>query len=176
MLINANESVLLVIDLQQKLLPAIHDHQAILAQAVRMASIAGLLGVPVIGTEQIPDKLGPNHPDVRRLCGTTLAKSHFDACAEGLPAALPATARQIVMSGCEAHICMLQTALSLLERGYRVLPLLDACGSRRPSDRDAAFERLRQAGATPVTVEMVAYEWMRDARHPRFREVLTLVK
>ncbi|KAF1042912.1 MAG: putative hydrolase YcaC [Herbaspirillum frisingense] len=176
MLINASESALLVIDLQQKLLPAIHDNEAILAQAVRMATIASLLGVPVIATEQIPDKLGSNHPDVRRLCDKVLAKSHFDACAEGLLPALPTSVRQIVMTGCEAHICMLQTALTLLERGYRVLPLLDACGSRKPGDRDAAFERLRRAGAVPVTVEMVAYEWMRDSKHPQFREVLKLIK
>ncbi|MBB5393340.1 MULTISPECIES: isochorismatase family protein [unclassified Herbaspirillum] len=176
MLIDASQSVLLVVDLQQKLLPAIHDNQAILAQAVRMATIAGLLGVPVIGTEQIPDKLGPNHPDIRPLCGRTLAKSHFDACAEGLLPALPASARQIVIAGCEAHICMLQTALSLLEHGYQVLPLLDACGSRKPGDRQAAFARLQHAGAVPVTVEMVAYEWLRDARHPLFRDVLKLIK
>ncbi|MFJ3046633.1 isochorismatase family protein [Herbaspirillum chlorophenolicum] len=176
MLIDVSQSALLVVDLQQKLLPVIHDNQAILAQAVRMATIAGLFGVPVIGTEQIPDKLGSNHPDIRHLCGQTLAKSHFDACAEGLLPALPGAARQIVIAGCEAHICMLQTALSLLEHGYQVLPLLDACGSRKSSDRDAAFARLQQAGAVPVTVEMVAYEWMRDARHPLFRDVLKLIK
>ncbi|WDZ94276.1 isochorismatase family protein [Herbaspirillum sp. WKF16] len=176
MLINASQSALLVVDLQQKLLPAIHDNETILAQAVRLATIAGLLGVPVIGTAQIPDKLGPNHPAVARLCDKILAKSHFDACAEGLLPALPTAVRQIVISGCETHICVLQTALSLLERGYRVLPLLDACGSRKTSDRDAAFARLRQAGAEPVTVEMVAYEWMRDSRHAQFREVLKLIK
>lgn len=176
MLINASESALLVVDLQQKLLPAIHDHEAILAQAVRIATIAGLLGVPVIGTAQIPDKLGPNHPDVARLCDKILPKSHFDACADGLLSALPTAVRQIIVTGCETHICVLQTCLSLLERGYRVLPLLDACGSRKISDRDAAFERLRQAGAVPVTMEMTAYEWMRDSRHAQFRAVLKLIK
>ncbi|HZG19256.1 MAG TPA: isochorismatase family protein [Herbaspirillum sp.] len=176
MLIQAHESALLVIDPQQRLLPAIHDGQAVLAHTVRMASIAGLLGVPVIATEQMPDKLGPNHPDIRRLCDKTLAKRHFDACAEGLLTALPHAVRQIVVAGCEAHICVLQTALSLLQRGYRVLPLLEACGSRRAIDRDAAFERLRQAGATPVTLEMVAYEWLRESAHPQFRAVLQLVK
>lgn len=176
MLIDASQSALLVVDLQHKLLPVIHGNETILAQAVRMARIAGLLEVPVIATEQIPDKLGPNHPDIRALCGQVLAKSHFDACAEGLLPALPARVRQIVVTGCEAHICVLQTVLSLVANGYRVLPLLDACGSRNPSDREAAFARMRQAGAEPVTVEMVAYEWMRDSRHPQFREVLKLIK
>lgn len=176
MLIQADASALLVIDLQHKLLPAIHEGAQVLAQTVRMANIAGLLGVPVIATEQMPDKLGPNHPEIARLCDKVLAKRHFDACAEGLQQALPPHVTQIIVSGCEAHICVLQTALSLLQAGYRVLPLLEGCGSRRPADRDAAFERLRGAGATLVTLEMVAYEWMRESGHPQFRQVLPLIK
>ncbi|EJN08411.1 isochorismatase family protein [Herbaspirillum sp. YR522] len=176
MLIHANQSALVLIDLQQKLLPALHQHEAVLAHSVRMAAIAGLLGLPVIGTEQMPDKLGPNHPEVRRLCDKTLSKAHFDACADGLPAALPGAVKQIVIGGCEAHICLLQTALSLIARGYQVFVLLDCCSSRSALDRDAAFERLRQAGAIGVTVEMVAYEWLRDSRHPLFRDILKLVK
>lgn len=176
MLIQADASALLVIDLQHKLLPAIHEGAQVLAQTVRMANIAGLLGVPVIATEQMPDKLGPNHPEIARLCDKVLTKRHFDACAEGLQQALPPHVTQIIVSGCEAHICVLQTALSLLQAGYRVLPLLEGCGSRRPADRDAAFERLRGAGATLVTLEMVAYEWMRESGHPQFRQVLPLIK
>ena len=108
MLIDANQSALLIVDLQPKLLPAIHDHQAILGQATRLATIAGLLGVPVIGTEQTPDKLGPNHPDVRGLCGQVLAKSHFDACAEGLLPALPGAVRQLVVAGGETSGAVVQ--------------------------------------------------------------------
>ncbi|BEV15932.1 isochorismatase family protein [Herbaspirillum sp. DW155] len=176
MLIQAHQSALLVIDPQEKLLPAIHEGQAVLAQIVRMARIARLLELPVIATEQMPDKLGHNHPDIVQLCDAPLSKQHFDACADGLLAMIPPSVRQIVIAGCEAHICVLQTALSLLQQGYRVLPLLEACGSRRPLDRDAAFERLRAAGATPVTLEMVAYEWLRESGHPQFRAVLKLVK
>lgn len=176
MLMTANDTALVVIDLQSKLLPAIDGHERVLAQAVRMATIAGLLGVPVIGTEQMPEKLGPNHPDVRRLCDKTIAKHHFDACAGGLLPALPAAIKQVVICGCEAHICLLQTALSLLAQGFQVHVLTDACSSRSPRDRDAAFARLQQAGAVPVTVEMVAYEWMRTATHPQFRDVLKLIK
>ncbi len=176
MRIQAHQSVLLIVDLQQKLLPAIHEGPQVLAEAVRMASIARLLGVPVLATEQMPDKLGPNHPDIARLCDSTLSKQHFDACAAGLAATLPTQARQIIVSGCETHICVLQTVLSLLQAGYQVYPLMQACGSRRPADRDAAFARLRSAGAVPVTLEMVAYEWLEQSSHPQFREVLKLVK
>jgi nicotinamidase-related amidase len=176
MLINANQSALILIDLQQKLLPAIHEHKAVLAHSVRIATIAGMLGLPVIATEQMPDKLGPNHPDVRRLCDKTFAKGHFDACVEGLPASLPSAIKQIVIGGCEAHICLLQTALALLDRGYQVFVLADCCSSRKALDRDTAFERLRQAGAILVTVEMVVYEWLRESRHPLFRDILKLIK
>lgn len=176
MLIHAHQSALLVIDPQERLLPALHEGRAMLTQLVRMASIARLLGVPVLATEQMPAKLGPNHPEIARLCDQTLSKQHFDACADGLLPIIPPAVREIIVAGCEAHICVLQTALSLLQQGYRVLPLLDACASRRALDRDAAFDRLRAAGATPVTLEMVAYEWLRESEHPQFRGVLTLVK
>lgn len=176
MLIEASRTALVLIDYQQKLMPAIHGHEALLPQARKIATIANLLALPVIGTEQMPDKLGANDAELRRLCDKTLAKRHFDACADGLPAALPTGVREVVIGGCESHICLLQTALSLRQRGYTVWPLLDASGSRRPSDHEAAFARLRDAGAVPVTVEMVAYEWLRDSEHPLFRQVLKLIK
>ena len=116
MLIQAHQSALLVIDPQEKLLPAIHEGQAVLAQTVRMAAIASLLGVPVIATEQMPDKLGHNHPGIARLCDKTLSKQHFDACADGLLPVIPPAVRQLIVAGCEAHICVLQTALSLLQQ------------------------------------------------------------
>lgn len=173
---HADQSVLVIIDEQQKLIPVIAGGAHMLAQTVRLASIAGLLGIPVLGTEQTPDKLGPNHPDIKRLCDLTLSKTHFDACADDLQAALPPDRKQIVIAGCEAHVCLLQTALSLLGLGYQVWVVLDAIGSRRDSDRDAAWARLQQAGAHGVTVEMVAFEWLHDSRHPLFRETLKFIK
>jgi len=173
---HADQSVLVIIDEQQKLMPVIAGGDRILAQTIRLASIAGLLGIPVLGTEQTPDKLGPNHPDIKRLCDLTVAKTHFDACADDLQAALPPDRQQIVIAGCEAHVCLLQTALSLLGLGYQVWVVLDATGSRRDSDRDAAWARLQQAGARAVTVEMVAFEWLHDSRHPLFREALKFIK
>ena len=173
---HADQSVLVIIDEQQKLIPVIAGGAHMLAQTVRLASIAGLLGIPVLGTEQTPDKLGPNHPGIKRLCDLTLSKTHFDACADDLQAALPPDRKQIVIAGCEAHVCLLQTALSLLGLGYQVWVVLDASGSRRDSDRDAAWARLQQAGAHGVTVEMVAFEWLHDSRHPLFREALKFIK
>ncbi len=135
--------------------------------------------------------------------GKTMAKSHFSAIAEGLgdylrpPARKPAmgaNARSlpkhlqkpapepeegrgaIVIAGCEAHICLMQTALDLLESEFEVWVVTDACSSRSERNRDAAFDRLAGNGAELVTTEMVAYEWMGNAEHPLFKEVLGLVK
>jgi len=178
MLMEAQQAVLVIVDLQGRLMPAIHQGQQVLEQNLRLARIAQLLDVPVIGTEQNPDKLGPNADMVKALCRQTLHKMHFGACDDGLVQLLQALPgrRQIVVTGCEAHVCMLQTAAGLLERGYEVVIAIDAVGSRQPASRDAALARLGKLGAHLLTVEMLAFEWLRDCRHPKFREVLALVK
>jgi nicotinamidase-related amidase len=176
MRMEAKQSVLVLIDLQKKLMPAIHAGNEVVAQCVRLAEIATLLEVPVIGTEQNPAGLGQNVEEVRQLCEWTVSKTHFDACADGLPDALPRGRRSMVVAGCEAHVCLLQTALGLLQNKYEVWVVRDAVGSRRQSDRDAALERLREAGAHLVTTEMVAFEWLRHSGHPDFRAVLDLIK
>ncbi|HMO44571.1 MAG TPA: isochorismatase family protein [Rubrivivax sp.] len=176
---NAKTSVLVLVDYQARLLPAIHDAAAAVANAVLLARAAHVLGVPVIGTQQNPSGLGPNVEQIRAACRVTLAKMHFDACADGLVQALhdarPA-ADQVVIAGCEAHVCMLQTALGLLRAGKRVSVVSNASGSRRPADHAAAMTRLAQAGASIVTHEMVLFEWLHSCEHANFREVLQLVK
>ena len=176
MLMDANKAVLVIVDLQDRLLPAIHDGGAVLAQNVRLARIARLLDIPVLGTEQNSGKLGPNAPEIAALCRQTLQKTHFGACADGLQHILPPGRTQVVVTGCEAHVCMLQTAVQLLELDYAVIIAIDAVGSRLPASRDAALGRLATLGAQLLTVEMLAFEWLRDCRHPRFREVLALIK
>ena len=176
MLMEASKAVLVIVDLQGRLMPAIHDGEAVLAQNVRLAKIAQLLEIPVIGSEQNSGKLGPNALEIAALCQNTLQKTHFGACEDGLQGILPPGRTQIVVTGCEAHVCMLQTAIGLLERDYDVIIAIDAVGSRLPSSRDAALSRLATLGAQLLTVEMLAFEWLRDCRHPRFREVLALIK
>ena len=136
-----------------------------------LAAIAGLMEVPVLGTEQLPDKLGHNVEAVRELCNQTLAKHHFDACPDGLVDQLPEGRQHIVIGGCETHVCMMQTALSLLDAGYKVWVVADATGSRNEFDRDVALDRLNESGARIVTLEMVAFEWMRHCKHPQFRNI-----
>ncbi|SDO17438.1 Nicotinamidase-related amidase [Rhodoferax sp. OV413] len=200
MLLDASESQLVLVDYQARLLPAIHDHAAVVANALRLAQAADLLDVPVWGTEQNPSKLGQNPAELRALCRNTLSKMHFSAVEEGLgewlrPPAKPVqgNARSlpkhlqkpqnaepergtIVIAGLEAHICLLQTALDLLEDEFDVWVVTDACSSRTERNRDAAFDRLAGAGAELVTTEMVLFEWLRTAEHADFKTVQALVK
>ena len=200
MLLDADESQLVLVDYQERLLPAIHEGAAVLANALRLARVAQLLDMPVWGTEQNPSRLGPNDAALRALCHKTLAKMHFSAAEEGLgewlrPPAKPqggnarslpkhlqkpqaqAPERQtIVIAGCETHVCLLQTALQLVEDEFDVWVVTDACGSRTERNRDAAFDRLAGAGAELVTTEMVLFEWLRSCEHPAFKDMLGLVK
>lgn len=178
MLLDADQSQLVLVDYQARLMPVIHDGAAVVANALRLARAARRLQVPVWGTEQNPTRLGPNDEALRALSDATLAKMQFGAANEGLAERLRAATsrRQIVIGGCEAHVCLLQTALQLLDQGFAVAVVTDACGSRTERNRDAGFQRLASAGATMVTTEMVTFEWLRSCEHPAFKDVLALIK
>ncbi|RQR51077.1 isochorismatase family protein [Burkholderia sp. Bp9140] len=171
-----DDSVLVLVDFQTRLMPAIHDGALVVAQAVRLGRMARIFEVPVIGTEQSPLRLGENVSDIKGLCSDTVAKDHFDACADGLADALPAARNNVIVAGCEAHVCVLQTVFGLLRRGRKVTLVSDAVGSRKTVDRDAAIGRLAAKGVEIATVEMIGFEWLGSSRHPRFRDALQLIK
>ncbi len=177
--LQAERCQLVLVDYQARLLPALHEGARALAEALLLADAAQLLGVPVLGTEQNPAGLGPNAPALAQRCARTLAKTHFDACEDGLLQALdddPAGRSEVVIAGCEAHVCLLQTALGLRRAGRTVWVVAPACASRAAADHALALQRLAAAGAQVVSTEMVIFEWLQDCRHPRFREVLTRLK
>ncbi|HKR39642.1 MAG TPA: isochorismatase family protein [Paraburkholderia sp.] len=176
MLHSLSESIVVLIDLQTRLMPAIHDGASVTAQALRLGRIARGLDVPVIGREQNPDALGENAQEIKNLCTKTVAKHHFDATSDGLFEALPEGRSRAVVAGCEAHVCVLQTAMGLLHRGLSVTLVIDATGSRNAVDKEAAIARMNKAGVEVATVEMVAFEWLRTSQHPRFRDILQLIK
>lgn len=176
MVLNAYGSVLVLVDFQGRLVPAIHQGDEVVREALRLAQIAQILAVPVIGTEQNPRHLGPNLRDVKNLCSRTLVKNTFDACGAGLIEMLPTGTNRVLLAGCESHVCVLQTAFGLLERNIDVTVVRDAVGSRKQSDLNAAMDRLDRAGAELATVEMIAFEWMRTCNHANFREILKLIK
>ncbi|MDP1649201.1 MAG: isochorismatase family protein [Rubrivivax sp.] len=173
--LDARRCSLVLVDYQGRLMPAIFEGQRALANALLLADAARLLGVPVLGTEQNPAGLGPNVDSVRQRCASTLAKMHFDACEDGLLDRL-GDMPELVLAGCEAHVCLLQTALGLRRAGREVWVVADACGSRTAVDHALAMQRLHDAGARIVGTEMVLFEWLHDCRHPAFKQVLALVK
>ena len=200
MLIDVDESQLVLVDFQPRLQVAMHEAEAVWANASRLAQAARLLDVPVWGTEQNPSKLGALSPELRDVCQRVLAKMQFSAVEEGLaewlqppPAAPRGNARSlprhlqkpqpeqpgrksIVLAGVEAHVCLLQPALDLLDEEFEVWVVPDACASRTERNRDAAYDRLAGAGAELVTTEMVLFEWLRTAEHPDFKAVQALIK
>ena len=200
MLIDVDESQLVLVDFQPRLQAAMHEAGPVWANASRLAQAARLLDVPVWGTEQNPSKLGTLAPELREACQRVLAKMQFSAVEEGLaewlqpaPAAPRGNARSlprhlqkaqpeqagrksIVLAGVEAHVCLLQTALDLLDEEFEVWVVTDACTSRTERNRDAAYDRLAGAGAELVTTEMVLFEWLRSAEHPDFKAIQALIK
>lgn len=173
-LIDPARSLLLVVDVQSRLMPAIDDGDGVIANVRRLIAVAGLLGVPVLFTEQNAGGLGPTVPELEP--GAVAHKMTFDATkAPGFSERLP-EGRDIVVAGCEAHVCVLQTVLGLRAAGRRVDVVQDAVGSRRAESKAAALARMAAHGAGIVTAEMVAFEWLVTARHPRFRDVVALVK
>jgi nicotinamidase-related amidase len=173
---DAASSVLLLVDFQARLMPAIEDGGDVVANARRLLEAAGLLGIPAVFTEQNPAKLGGTVPGLDTAGRPVVAKMTFDACgAPGLGVHLPAGAA-VIVAGCEAHVCVLQTVLGLIAGGRHVLVAADAIGSRRARNREAAVARMRDHGADIVTTEMVVFEWLGSADHPRFREVIALIK
>lgn len=161
---------MLLIDLQQRLVPVIHAGETMVGRAVRLAEAARLLEVPVCATEQYPAGLGPTVEPLAGYPQLVAAKTAFSAVADpGFATLLPPGVREIVVAGCEAHVCVLQTVLELLAAERRVVVVADTVGSRDPADKAAGIERARAHGAEIVTSEMVLFEWLRDSRHPRFR-------
>lgn len=175
MLLTAENSLLLLIDLQSKLAPAIHNNAEVEQHCRWLLEVSRELAVPVLATEQYPQGLGVTVPSLLTLLKSEeiLEKIHFSAAQEPhIQAALADSGRrQIVLCGTETHVCVLQTALDLISTGYQVFVVAEACGSRRDSDKQLALGRLQQAGAVIVSREMVAFEWLLRAGTAQFRQI-----
>ena len=174
MLIDAERSMLLAIDLQEKMLPAIADHAEVVRNCAWLLRAANRIGVPVAGIEQNPKGLGPLIPEIRALLppGAVAAKTYFSSVAAKCLRDLPGADRpQIVIIGVEAHVCVMQSALDLYHEGKEVYCVADCVGSRRHFDRDLALARMRQTGVRIVSREMVVFEWLADAATPLFKTI-----
>ena len=182
MLIHAETSCLIVIDMQERLVPAMQAPARTIRNARVLITAARELAVPVLLTEQYPQGLGPTVPELARAAAEAnaaiLPKVHF-SCMEdpGFKAAFKATGRrQAVIAGMEAHICVMQTAVSLMDQGYEVFVVTDATSSRTLESEKACLDRLQASGAGIVTTEMVVFEWLGRAGTPAFKALLPLIK
>jgi nicotinamidase-related amidase len=180
MLLNPSESVLIVIDVQQRLWPAMADPKALLRSIELVLSAALRLGIPVLATEHCPEKIGRLIPEIgdRVPADAVVTKSHFNAVRE--PEFLACLRRvgrsRPVLVGTEAHVCVLQTALGLAASGYGTTVVSDATACRRTESHAAAMRRLAAEGVELVTAEMAVFEWLERGGTPEFRDLLPAVK
>ena len=178
-LIRADESVLVVIDMQARLVPAMQAPARTIRNSRTLLVAAEQMGVPVIVTEQYPEGLGPTVPELGSLeKATVLPKMHF-SCMEdsGFAAHFRRLGRkQAVLTGMEAHICVKQTAASMIEEGFEIFVVSDATAARTLESESACIARLSACGAGIVTTEMVIFEWLGRAGTPAFKQMLPYIK
>lgn len=169
---------LLVVDVQDKLLPSIQGRELVVANAVRLVRAAEILSMPVWATEQYPEKLGPTVPDLAQLIPQRTAKTTFHCC--GAPQILEQLygrhIKHVTLAGIEAHVCIAQTAIELLRLGFAVQVPADAVGSRATMDWEIALRRLQTAGVVVTTTEAVLFEWTERSDRPEFKAISALIK
>ena len=177
-LMQASESALLVVDVQEKLMVKIPSADAVIRDIAFLVDVAKLTGVEVLATEQYPRGLGPTVATLASRLPARPDKVGFSCCAvPGLTEGLRKARRsRVLLAGIEAHVCVLQTALDLLGSDFRVYIAADACASRYPADRDISLRRLERAGAILTTAETAAFEWLGGSTHPQFKAVSALVQ
>ena len=178
--LDPQHTVLLVVDVQQRLVSSIHDGDRIVAQTGRLIDGITALGLPILVTEQYPKGLGPIVPELAgRLRGAVChcEKLKFSACIEPVRRELARLkTRSVLVAGIEAHVCVIQTCVDLIDAGYVTAVAVDATGSRRHGDKAAALERMAQAGVIPTTVESALFELVHEAGGDKFKAILALVK
>jgi len=179
-MLSINNTALVLVDVQGKLADLMHERQILFENLAKLVRGMQVLRIPVIWLEQNPDRMDPTIPAISALLqdNQPIAKMSFSCCgAQLFLERLQATQRnQLLLAGIEAHVCVYQTALDLLARGYEVEVVVDAVSSRMLANKLVALEKMRSAGARLTSVEMALFELLRTAEHPAFREILKIVK
>ncbi|MDT2024206.1 hydrolase [Methylocella sp. CPCC 101449] len=185
MLLDRHQSQLLIVDIQERLLPAMTAPEDLIAQVQKLCAGARELAVPITISEQYPKGIGATVADIREAAGNgalVFDKLHF-SCARDAKTAMRINElgrvhqrQQLVVCGIESHVCVLQSAVDFRAAGYQVAVVADAVSSRSDHSKVIALERLRQNGVTIVTTEMVLFEWLEVAGTDQFRTVSKLIK
>lgn len=180
MLIEANRSLFLLVDVQENLGPVMAEPRAVYRHCALLLRAAARLGVPVLASEQYPKGLGPTMGELRGLLpeGAVMEKIHFSCAAEPtIVERVRGLGRdQIVVAGIEAHVCVTQTALGFKAAGYQVFVAGDACSSRQAANHTAAMARLAANGVDVLPTESVVFEWLHRAGTPEFKDLVALIK
>ncbi len=184
MRMHRERSQLLIVDLQEKVAPPVHNIAAVTAICIRLVQMAARLGVPITISEHYPKGLGRTIEPLRASLSPdveVLEKIGFSCMREpGLHQRFDSLRDQgrgqVAVAGIEAHVCVGQTALDLLSDGYEVFLVADGTSARSPQSRDLALTRIRQAGGYVVDSEMVMFEWLEEAGTPEFKDLITLLK
>lgn len=177
-LLSRTESRLLIVDMQEKLVPVISGRDEVTSNCLKLISAANLLSVPVTATEQYPKGLGGTIETLAAVVPQRLEKIDFSClrCLNwGMAADDPQGRFKIVIAGIEAHVCVQQTVLDLLSYGFRIYVVADAIGSRKPYDKEIALQRMAACGAIITTSEAVLFEWCERAGTPEFKQISKLV-
>jgi len=179
--LNLNEAILVVVDVQEKFMPVLFEPQRLVSACQLLIGGAKILGLPILVTEQLPEKLGPTVTELREVLGSDyrpIIKAEFSAFAnESFRRTFAATGRtQLILCGIEAHVCIRQTTLDALALGYDVFLVEDAVSSRYEFLYRSGVQSCVEAGAKRTNAEAVLFELMATAEHPQFREVQNLVK
>jgi nicotinamidase-related amidase len=177
-LLSATNSRLLIVDVQDKLLPPIANGPRLVHNCRRLIDGAKIVSVPVYGTEQYPQGLGPTTAELATRMGPRVEKVIFSCAAVlgwGQAADVTDEREQVVVAGMETHVCVMQTVLDLIAGGFRVYVPVDAVGSRGELDAKVALERMAASGATLTTVESVLFEWCEKAGTPEFKQIQNLI-
>ena len=179
--LNLNEAVLVVVDVQERFMPVLFEPQRLVSACQLLIGGAKILGLPVLVTEQLPEKLGPTVTELREVLGSDyrpIVKAEFSVFAnESFRRAFAATGRtQLILCGIEAHVCIRQTTLDALDLGYDVFLVEDAISSRYEFLYRSGVQSCVEVGARRTNAEAVLFELMTTAEHPQFREVQNLVK
>ncbi len=177
-LLSAANSRLLIVDVQEKLLPPIPNAARLVHNCRRLLDGAQIVSVPIFGTEQYPQGLGPTTAELATRIGQRLDKVIF-SCAPVLAWGQAGDAHdgreQVVVAGMETHVCVMQTVLDLIAGGFRVYVPVDAVGARGELDSRIALDRMAASGATLTTVESVLFEWCEKAGTPQFKQIQKLI-
>ena len=177
-MITPANTTLLIVDIQERLLPALHEHQAFLAACRQFITGANLLGVPHIITEQYPKGLGATVPDIDLLTpdAPKFSKTQFSAYTAEVAAALQSRQPEnIVLIGCETHICMLQTVLDLRQQGYNVFIPQECATSRTAANKANGLQQIQAAGGIVSNIESLLFMLLKDAQHPQFKAISKLI-